>query len=88
MKTYKSSELSTKKRGEILEEARKNGVLINECRTNGAVINTFILKFVDKSEITDFTDYLTRTIKSKTDAMIKQSELIDSLLDKISALGG
>ena len=47
MKTYKSSELSTNKRGEILEEARKNGVLINECRTNGVVINTFELKLVE-----------------------------------------
>lgn len=49
MKTYKSSDLSTSKRGEILQEARINGVLIEERRSNGVVINTFELKLVAES---------------------------------------
>ena len=75
MKTYKSSELSTNKRGEILEEARKNGVLINECRTNG-VINEFELKIVNEDSKCKWRSQ----IKKQTETIIKQSELIDSLL--------
>ena len=43
MKTYKSSDLTNKKRAEVFREAELNGVIIQKCRTNGEVISELVM---------------------------------------------